>query len=115
MRWLLMQTKAVQRRFNEERVALGLEPKEIEDRDDIIQYALDYAAPGPLSQRSQKTYMELQTAGWDLDGGFALGDAALADVEGLEELSDEDEAALLREMDAEDQIKIKTEKESVTN
>lgn len=99
LRWLLMQSQAVQRRFNEERVALGMQPVEVEDRDDIIQYALDRATPGPLSLRSRRTLDELRAA---VASAFTLGDEALADLEGLEELSDEQEAALLAEMDAAD-------------
>ncbi|EGR45810.1 uncharacterized protein TRIREDRAFT_80854 [Trichoderma reesei QM6a] len=96
LRWLLMQSRAVQQKFNDERVALGLEPREVEDRDDIIQYALDYATPGPLSLRSQATLAEMRAA---LDQTFVLGDEDLADLEGIQELSDEDEELLLRELD----------------
>ncbi|UNI19757.1 hypothetical protein JDV02_005917 [Purpureocillium takamizusanense] len=105
LRWLVMQTQAVQRRFNEERVALGLEPKEIEDRDDIIQYALDYATPGPLSVRSRATLSEMNDA---MNDAFVLGDdeAALTDLEGIEELSDEAEELLLRELDEVDHATI---------
>ncbi|KAL6834426.1 hypothetical protein V8C40DRAFT_231859 [Trichoderma camerunense] len=96
LRWLLMQSRAVQQRFNDERVALGLEPRELEDRDDVIQYALDYATPGPLSLRSQATLAEMRAA---LDQTFVLGDEDLANLEGIEELSDEEEELLLRELD----------------
>ncbi|KAJ6783623.1 hypothetical protein PWT90_04476 [Aphanocladium album] len=96
MRWLLMQSQAVQRRFNEERVALGLEPREVEDRDDMIQFALDYATPGPLSLRSQETLEELRAA---FHGSLVLGNEDLASLEGIEELSDAEEARLLQEMD----------------
>ncbi|KAL7929134.1 hypothetical protein V8C35DRAFT_316320 [Trichoderma chlorosporum] len=96
LRWLLMQSSAVQQRFNDERVALGLEPRELEDRDDIIQYALDYATPGPLSLRSQATLAEMRAA---LDQTFVLGDEDLANLEGIQELSDEEEELLLRELD----------------
>ncbi|PTB70090.1 hypothetical protein BBK36DRAFT_63998 [Trichoderma citrinoviride] len=96
LRWLLMQSRAVQQKFNDERVALGLEPREVEDRDDVIQYALDYATPGPLSLRSQATLAEMRAA---LDHTFVLGDEDLADLEGIQELSDEDEELLLRELD----------------
>lgn len=90
-----MQSKDIQKRFNEERIVLGMPPKEIEDRDDIIQYALDFATPGPLSKRSQATLGEL------LAQEFVLGDEDLADLEGIQELSDEDEALLFKELDAE--------------
>lgn len=110
LRWLLMQTEAVQRRFNEERVVLGLEPREIEDRDDIIQYALDYATPGPLSVRSRATLGEMHTA---MAEAFVLGDDALGDLEGIEELSDEAEELLLRELDKAEQADAKTEKRGV--
>ncbi|RFU80636.1 50s ribosomal l24 [Trichoderma arundinaceum] len=97
LRWLLMQSQAVQQRFNDERVALGLEPRELEDRDDVIQYALDYATPGPLSLRSQATLAEMRAA---LDETFVLGDEDLADLEGIQELSDEEEELLLRHLDS---------------
>ncbi|KYK55888.1 50S ribosomal protein L24 [Drechmeria coniospora] len=97
LRWLLMQTRAVQERFNDERVALGLEPKEVVDRDDVIQYALDYATPGPLSTRSRATLDGFDDA---LADAFVLGDDALGDLEGVEELSDEAEERLLQEFDA---------------
>lgn len=96
LRWLLMQSRDVQQRFNEERVSLGLQPKEIENRDDIIQYALDFATPGPLSLRSRGTLSELKAAS---AYEFVLGDEDLADLEGVEELTDEEEARLLKELD----------------
>ncbi|KAM5509586.1 50s ribosomal protein l24 [Fusarium oxysporum f. sp. phaseoli] len=80
LRWLLMQSKDIQKRFNEERIALGMPPKEIEDRDDIIHQA---------------------TLGELLAQEFVLGDEDLADLEGIQELSDEDEALLFKELDAE--------------
>ncbi|KAL5086887.1 hypothetical protein Trisim1_008636 [Trichoderma cf. simile WF8] len=114
LRWLLMQSRAVQQRFNDERVALGLEPRELEDRDDVIQYALDYATPGPLSLRSQATLAEMRAA---LDQTFVLGDEDLANLEGIEELSDEEEELLLRELDrAEEAARLKggrAEKQSI--
>ncbi|KAK7416591.1 hypothetical protein QQZ08_011955 [Neonectria magnoliae] len=100
MRWLLMQSRAIQERFNEERVALGMQPKPIENRDDIIQYALDFATPGPLSMRSKSTLDELKAASDASSGAFTLGDLDPADLEGLEELTDEEEAKLLRKLDA---------------
>ncbi|KAL7892639.1 hypothetical protein HDV63DRAFT_239577 [Trichoderma sp. SZMC 28014] len=112
LRWLLMQSRAVQQRFNDERVALGLEPRELEDRDDIIQYALDYATPGPLSLRSKATLAEMRAA---LDQTFVLGDEDLADLEGIQELSDEEEALLMQQIDRADEAartsQIKSEKE----
>ncbi|UKZ73429.1 hypothetical protein TrVFT333_001076 [Trichoderma virens FT-333] len=114
LRWLLMQSSAVQQRFNDERVALGLEPKELEDRDDVIQYALDYATPGPLSLRSQATLAEMRAA---LDQTFVLGDEDLANLEGIQELTDEEEELLLRELDrAEEAARskgVKAEKQGV--
>ncbi|KAL6906572.1 hypothetical protein GGI43DRAFT_233130 [Trichoderma evansii] len=115
LRWLLMQSRAVQQRFNDERVALGLEPRELEDRDDIIQYALDYATPGPLSLRSKATLAEMRAA---LDQTFVLGDEDLADLEGIQELSDEEEALLMQQIDRADeaartsQLKAEKEKQS---
>ncbi|GAB0135187.1 hypothetical protein EsDP_00003533 [Epichloe bromicola] len=94
LRWILMQTQAVQHRLNEERVTLGLAPKEIEIRDDIIQFALDYATPGPLSVRSRETLDGMRAAVAD---AFVLGDDSLADIEGVGELSDEAELELLEE------------------
>lgn len=107
LRWLLFQSRAIQERFNEQRVALGLEPKEIEDRDDIIQYALDFATPGALSIRSKATLEELKAASAFADGAFVLGDEDLADLDGVKELTDEEEAVLLQELDREDQLKDK--------
>ncbi|KJZ72022.1 hypothetical protein HIM_08583 [Hirsutella minnesotensis 3608] len=98
LRWLLMQTKAVQQRFNDERIALGLPPKEIEDRDDIIKYALDFATPGPLSVRSRAILDEMRAATTD---AFVLGDESMADVEGVQELSDEAEEAMMKQLDNE--------------
>ncbi|KAK5997356.1 YmL14/YmL24 [Cladobotryum mycophilum] len=100
LRWLLMQSKAVQQRFNDERVALGLEPKDLEDREDIVQYALDYATPGPLSMRSRATISEIQSAAEEY---FVLGNEDLGSLQGLKELSDEEEEVLLRQLDAEDE------------
>ncbi|KAJ3539938.1 hypothetical protein NM208_g5284 [Fusarium decemcellulare] len=105
-----MQSRDVQKRFNKERVALGMQPKEIEDRDDIIQYALDFATPGPLSRRSQSTLSELKAAG-ELE--FILGDEDLANLQGVKELSDEEEAILLKELDKAE-ADIKTTKDNVT-
>lgn len=96
LRWLLMQSKDIQHRYNEERIALGLQPKEIEDRDDVIQYALDFATPGPLSMKSKATLSELKALG---EHEFVLGDEDLADLEGIEELTDEEEALLMQELD----------------
>ncbi|ATY67475.1 50S ribosomal L24 [Cordyceps militaris] len=99
MRWLLMQSQAVQRRFNEERVALGMPPKEVEDRDDMIRFALDYATPGPLSARSKETLEALREA---FHRALILGDEDFAGLEGVEELSDEEEARLLQQLDETD-------------
>lgn len=93
LRWILMQTQAVQQRLNDERISLGLEPKEVENRDDIVHFALDYATPGPLSMRSRETLEEMRVAVAD---AFVLGDDGLADLEGVEELSDEAELELLK-------------------
>lgn len=96
LRWLLMQTDAVQRRFNQERLALGLEPKPLEDRRDVINYALDHATPGPLSVRSRATRDRLQAA--SLSDAFVIGHQEAyspADPE-PKELSDEAERELLQ-------------------
>jgi large subunit ribosomal protein L28 len=66
LRWLIMQSRPVQERFNKERVELGLEPREIVDHDDLIQFALDFATPGPLSVRSRATLAALKAADQDL-------------------------------------------------
>lgn len=94
LRWLLMQTRAVQERFNEERVRLGLEPKEIKNRDDVLHYALDHATPGKLSLRSRETLADLQ-----LEESFTLGDEELDDIEGVEELTPEMEEELLKNLE----------------
>lgn len=96
LRWLLMQTRAVQERFNAEREALGLPTQEIRDNDDIVSYALDHATPGPLSLKSRETLADLH-----FGEAFTIGDDAAvgADVEGLEEITDEMEAELLAQMD----------------
>ncbi|KAJ4153334.1 hypothetical protein LMH87_009825 [Akanthomyces muscarius] len=101
MRWLLMQSQAVQQRFNEERIALGMEPKEIEDRDDLIRFALDFATPGPLSVRSKETLEELRAA---FHRALVLGNEDLASLEDIEELSDEEEARLLQQLDEADAL-----------
>ena len=119
LRWLLMQSRAVQERLNEERVRLGLEPREVEDRDDIVQYALDHATPGKLSLKSRETLAELHLA-----EAFTLGDEGLEDVEGVEELTPEMEAELLKHFEENEaefvenpedtkEAKAKTEKEGV--
>ena len=117
LRWLLMQSKAVQERMNVERRALGLEEKEIVDRSDLIHYALDYATPGPLSARAKETRELLRAEGWT-DGAFALGEeaASVGDIEVIE-VTPEEEAQLAQEIEdeAQKEIKIKTEKAGVEN
>ena len=105
LRWLLMQSRDIQAQFNEERKQLGLPQREIEDRDDVIQYALDFATPGPLSLKSKSTLDELKAAAEE--DQFVLGDEELANLEGIEELSDEEEAALMREMDMQEELTAK--------
>ena len=91
LRWLLMQTRRVQERFNEEREKLGLDKKEVVDNDQIIQYALDVATPGPLSMKSQATLDMLRAAG--INGSvFILGSDSMEDMlEATEEGSEEEE------------------------
>ncbi|KAG6100345.1 hypothetical protein E4U14_007078 [Claviceps sp. LM454 group G7] len=96
LRWILMQTQTVQKQFNEERLALGLETKPIENRDDLIQFALDAATPGPLSTRSWATMQGLRATTAD---AFVLGDDGSEAVGAVKELSDEDEAILLQELE----------------
>ncbi|RDA92257.1 hypothetical protein CP533_5737 [Ophiocordyceps camponoti-saundersi (nom. inval.)] len=62
LRWLLMLTQKVQQRFNEERVKLGLQPKEIKNQDEIINYVLDRATPGPLNARNRATLFKLRAS-----------------------------------------------------
>jgi large subunit ribosomal protein L28 len=116
LRWLVMQTRAVQERFNEERIALGLEPREIVDRSDLVHYAMDYATPGPLSVRSRETVGQLKETMQKMV--FDLGEDIPADAEVGEELSDEAEEALLNGMPEEahiipesDELDAKVEKE----
>ncbi|KAG5982981.1 hypothetical protein E4U55_001033 [Claviceps digitariae] len=99
LRWILMQTQAIQQQLNEERIALGLPTKPIENRDDIVQFALDRATPGPLSVRSRGTLEEMRAAVAD---SFVLGDEDLAELEDVEELSDEAEVELLNDLEEED-------------
>lgn len=94
-----MQTQTVQKQFNEERLALGLETKPIKNRDDLIQFALDAATPGPLSTRSWATLQGLRAVGAD---AFVLGDDGSEAIEAVKELSDEDEVALLQELEHDD-------------
>lgn len=100
LRWLVMQTTAVQRRFNHQRRAMGLPEEPVEDRGDMIQYALDFATPGALSLRSRATRDKIRRGA--VSDTFVLGDPALARVEGVQELPDEAEEALLRELPDED-------------
>lgn len=95
LRWLLMQTTAVQEKFNLERVQLGLDPKPIEDRSDVIQFALDVATPGPLSQRSKFTQLQLREELTITE--FTLGNESL-EGETLE-VTDEVEEQLLNGLD----------------
>lgn len=96
LRWLIMQTQDIQHRMNKERLALGLEPKKVENRDDMIHFALDIATPGPLSLRSRALMEGGRSAIVD---AFVLGNDDLAGVEGVEELSDEAEQELLQAED----------------
>lgn len=114
LRWLVMQTKPVQERFNEERKQLGLPPKEIVDRDDIIHYAMDYATPGGLNTRSRKTASEIQQQ--LEDEIFDLGEDLPNDTRVGDELSDEAEEALLKAQAAalsDNQMKNKPEMDGV--
>ena len=58
LRWLVMQTEAMQGRFRKEREALGLKPKEEGEEDGVlrkekVQIAMDYATPGGLSRSTR--------------------------------------------------------------
>ncbi|KAK0389991.1 hypothetical protein NLU13_3564 [Sarocladium strictum] len=114
LRWLLMQTKGAQERMNVERRALGLEEKPVVDRSEMIHYALDYATPGPLSVRGKEALAVLK-AEEAVDGAFALGADAWGDDVNVieEELTDEREEELLRELEKEDNLK--TDKDAVEN
>lgn len=123
LRWLVMQSRPVQERFNKERIALGLEPREIVDYDDVIQYALDFATPGPLSVRSRATLEALKAADQDamqaeleqrshlgmVGDEFIMGDVGegeeyeLIDSGSPEELTAEEELAI-RESERLDEI-----------
>jgi large subunit ribosomal protein L28 len=97
LRWLVMQTRAVQERFNDERVELGLEPKEIVDKSDIIHYAMDYATPGGLNARSRAIAEKMKEGEGAADDMFELGDDIPEDAEVGEFLSDEAEEALMKD------------------
>jgi large subunit ribosomal protein L28 len=113
LRWLLMQTTGVQERMNAERRELGLPEKPIVDNSEMIHFALDYATPGPLSLRGKAALATLKAEA-ALDGVFALGEEAMDDANLVEEeLTEEREEELLRELEKEE--KIKTEKEGVEN
>ncbi|KAG6024423.1 hypothetical protein E4U19_003698 [Claviceps sp. Clav32 group G5] len=99
LRWILMQTQTVQKQFNEERLALGLETKPIKNRDDVIQFALDAATPGPLSTRSSATLQGLRA------DAFVLGGDGSEAIEAVKELSDEDEVVLLQQLEHDDVAK----------
>jgi len=104
---------------------MGLEEKEVVDRDDMIHFALDYATPGPLSLRAQKTLAELK--GNEIAPEFfTLGDESLLAGE-VTELTPEEEAALdlnealsepgmfdfMEEVDPKSETKVKAEKDGV--
>lgn len=100
LRWLLMQTRTVQERFNEERIALGMEPKDIEDRGDLVHYALDYATPGGLNRRSQETQDKIRKQMKQMVmEEFTLGNEDL-DGETIE-VTDENEEAVMKEYSGE--------------
>ena len=113
LRWLLMQTRAVQERFNEEREKLGLDKKEVVDNDDVIQYALDAATPGPLSLRSKATLEGLRAAGIYGGGVFTLGDPDMEDdmVEGAS--GEVEEVMMPAELEGEDEIRIQANPQAV--
>lgn len=113
LRWLFMQSKQVQEKFNEQRIDLGLPPKEVQDKSDLINYALDFATPGPLSLRSRATAAKLAENGQFIPT-FILGDESLAAVEGVVELSDEAESILMAETDTQEALEAVTEADAVS-
>ncbi|PHH79195.1 hypothetical protein CDD82_2539 [Ophiocordyceps australis] len=81
LRWLLMQTKAVQHRFNEQRKAMGLEEKPIVDNDHVINYALDCACQGRLSLHNRAIHAQRP----NMDTIFLGGDEPLSNAQNAEE------------------------------
>ncbi|SPO05303.1 related to ribosomal protein of the large subunit, mitochondrial [Cephalotrichum gorgonifer] len=77
LRWLVMQTEAMQERFSAEREKLGLETKEMGEeekllRSEKVQIALDYATPGGLSRSTRDI---LERRGMMLEQEYGLGEA----------------------------------------
>ena len=93
LRWLVMQTRAVQERFNDQRRQLGLDPKPVVDNADLIHYAMDHATPGGLNVRSRATLQRMTEAEEDV---FDLGDDIPEDAEFGQLLTDEAEDMLLK-------------------
>lgn len=76
LRWLVMQTEAMQEKFGKEREALGLPPKEEGEDDSVlrkekVQIAMDYATPGGLSRSTRDI---LQKRNEMLENEYAFGE-----------------------------------------
>lgn len=90
LRWLVMQSSAVRTEWVAQRAALGLPARSVADqqaRDDeadaMVQIALDYATPGPLSRVTRDLLAERQALTEQaMDSEFELGEEA--EMEGVE-------------------------------
>ncbi|KAL2891999.1 50s ribosomal protein l24 [Ceratocystis lukuohia] len=82
LRWLIMQTDAVRARWLQERTALGLPERSPEDQaaidreaQDMVQIAVDYATPGPLSRVTRDLLKMRDEEGVWASEEFELGQA----------------------------------------
>lgn len=78
LRWLVMQTEAMQERFRKERERLGVKAAEAPEgdaqlRQDRIQIAMDYATPGGLSKSTREI---LARRGEMLEEEYGIGEGA---------------------------------------
>jgi len=101
LRWAVMQTKAVRDKFNEERLAKGLEPRPWAEEDArMLRFALDHATPGKLSIEGRGVLAELKAR--DV---FTLGNEELGEVVG-EAITDETEPELLAREELEQEVEV---------
>ncbi|KAL5628595.1 hypothetical protein BROUX41_003343 [Berkeleyomyces rouxiae] len=92
LRWLVMQTDSVRARWLQERMALGLPERSPEDQkafdseaQDMVQIAVDYATPGPLSRVTRDLLKMREEEGGIWAGEeFELGDSAEHEDAGVE-------------------------------